>query len=89
MSLAYDMSTTSKVVLGISVLLSGGIVVGVHMQQRRVREVSAAPVREAAEAAVASRPHPRGAKASGASSPPLPSRSLSGCGFLASPAFAS
>ncbi|XP_042320164.1 protein PET117 homolog, mitochondrial [Sceloporus undulatus] len=32
------MSTVSKVVLGASVLLSGGIVVGVHLQQRRLRE---------------------------------------------------
>ncbi|XP_066479545.1 protein PET117 homolog, mitochondrial [Tiliqua scincoides] len=32
------MSTVSKVVLGASVLLSGAVVVGVHVQQRRVRE---------------------------------------------------
>ncbi|XP_053169579.1 protein PET117 homolog, mitochondrial [Hemicordylus capensis] len=33
-----DMSTTSKVVLGIAVLLSSGTVVGVHIQQKRLRE---------------------------------------------------
>ncbi|XP_008107192.1 protein PET117 homolog, mitochondrial [Anolis carolinensis] len=32
------MSTTSKVVLGASVLLSGGVVAGVHLQQRRLQE---------------------------------------------------
>ncbi|KAH0618172.1 hypothetical protein JD844_017162 [Phrynosoma platyrhinos] len=32
------MSTVSKVVLGASLLVSGGIVVGVHLQQRRLRE---------------------------------------------------
>ncbi|XP_061441921.1 protein PET117 homolog, mitochondrial isoform X2 [Rhineura floridana] len=32
------MSTTSKVVLGVSVLFSGGIVAGVHIQQKRLGE---------------------------------------------------
>ncbi|XP_074845413.1 LOW QUALITY PROTEIN: protein PET117 homolog, mitochondrial [Carettochelys insculpta] len=32
------MSTVSKVALGLSVLLSAGTVVAVHVQQRRVRE---------------------------------------------------
>ncbi|XP_062986113.1 protein PET117 homolog, mitochondrial [Elgaria multicarinata webbii] len=32
------MSTTSKVVLAVSVLISGGIVVGVHIQQKHLRE---------------------------------------------------
>uniref|UniRef100_A0A8C8VKC0 PET117 cytochrome c oxidase chaperone n=1 Tax=Pelusios castaneus TaxID=367368 RepID=A0A8C8VKC0_9SAUR len=32
------MSTASKVVLGVSALLSAGTVVAVHVQQRRVRE---------------------------------------------------
>ncbi|XP_067421463.1 protein PET117 homolog, mitochondrial [Emydura macquarii macquarii] len=32
------MSTVSKAVLGISALLSAGTVLGVHLQQRRVRE---------------------------------------------------
>ncbi|XP_058030609.1 protein PET117 homolog, mitochondrial [Ahaetulla prasina] len=32
------MSATSKAALGISVLLSGGAIIGVHVQQRRLRE---------------------------------------------------
>ncbi|XP_060630258.2 protein PET117 homolog, mitochondrial [Anolis sagrei] len=32
------MSTASKVVLGASLLLSGGVVAGVHLQQRRLQE---------------------------------------------------
>ncbi|XP_007431890.1 protein PET117 homolog, mitochondrial [Python bivittatus] len=32
------MSAASKAALGVSVLLSGGAIVGVHVQQRRLRE---------------------------------------------------
>lgn len=33
------MSAASKAALGVSVLLSGGVIIGVHVQQRRLREV--------------------------------------------------